>query len=95
VKVTGRDLELEMTHLLSEIHPAAFAGDARELGVACGATARTLGRLLALIRAGQGHQAYVQCFRHMMRVVNDETAQVAADRKRYAAFSHEAPGRRQ
>ena len=93
--MTGSDLELEMTHLLSEIHPAAVAGDARELGMACGATARTLGRLLALIRAGQGHQAYVQCFRHIMQVINDESEQVAADSKRYAAFSHEAPGRRQ
>jgi hypothetical protein len=93
--MTGRDLELEMTHLLSQIHPAAFAGDARELGMACGATARTLGRLLALIRAGQGPEAYLQCFRHMIQVINDETAQVVADSKRYAAFSHESPGRRQ
>jgi hypothetical protein len=30
-----------------------------------------------------------------MQVINDESEQVAADSKRYAAFSHEAPGRRQ
>jgi hypothetical protein len=93
--MTGRDLELEMTHLLSVIHPTAFTGDARELGMACGATARTLGRLLSLIRAGQGQNAYEQCFRHMMQVINDETAQVVADSQRCAAFSHNAPERRQ
>lgn len=91
-----RDLSIEITKLIGEIHPAAFTGDVAEIGLATARVADALGGMFALIRKHAPNEATAQ--KAMKQMVERalrfaEDAQTAADGLRGQVVA--APDRRQ
>lgn len=61
-----RDLSIEITRLVGEIHPTAFTGDAGEIGFATARVADALGGMFALIRKHAPNEATAQQAMKMM-----------------------------
>ena len=91
-----RDLSVEITKLVEEIHPTAFTGDTKALACATANVADALGGLFALIRQNAPDEVKARAAMRMMieralRFAGE--AQEAADILRASAAP--APDRRQ
>lgn len=91
-----RDLSMEITKLVGEIHPLAFTGDPGEIGFATARVADALGGMFALIRKhapneATAQQAMKQMVERALRFAAD--AQTAADGLRGQLVA--SPDRRQ